>query len=323
MSHAAIVAREYGLPGVVGLPDRDADDSRRRDACGSTPAKGEVTAAVMMAPLELRLAQDEAQLRRQVGATRRASLRDGLPVPPGWALSVDFVEALVVRRRRRPRCDARRIPGATSRSRSRCAPPAWARTRRSRASPGMHFTELNRIGVRRHRRRDPRRSGIPGHSAGARAYRAKLGITGTPRIAVTLQKMVFPDCAGVMFTRHPVTGADEYRHRGLVGPGRGDRRGAGHSRPLPPSKGRHADRRSAPGTKDIVIQALPGGGDRGNDDRRSTAGQSGYCVERCATRRIWCALGARCERHFGPGRDIEWGIAGRRRCTCCSAAPSP
>ena len=37
----------------------------------------------------------------------------------------------------------------------------------------------------------------------------RLGLTGTPRMAVVLQELVDADCAGVLFTRNPLDGADE------------------------------------------------------------------------------------------------------------------
>ena len=46
-------------------------------------------------------------------------------------------------------------------------------------------------------------------SASALAYRAKLGLTAEPRMAVVIQRLVAADCAGVLFTRHPATGTDE------------------------------------------------------------------------------------------------------------------
>lgn len=46
-------------------------------------------------------------------------------------------------------------------------------------------------------------------SSAALAYRAKQGITAPPRMAVILQKLVAADIAGVMFTKNPLTDADE------------------------------------------------------------------------------------------------------------------
>ena len=47
------------------------------------------------------------------------------------------------------------------------------------------------------------------HSDSALAYRRRLGVRGSPRIAVVVQELVDADCAGVLFTRNPLDGADE------------------------------------------------------------------------------------------------------------------
>jgi pyruvate,water dikinase len=47
------------------------------------------------------------------------------------------------------------------------------------------------------------------YDPGALAYRAKLGLDANPRMAVVVQRLVDSDVAGVMFTRNPMTGADE------------------------------------------------------------------------------------------------------------------
>jgi len=47
------------------------------------------------------------------------------------------------------------------------------------------------------------------HDPGALAYRAALGLDSSPRMAVVVQRLVDSEVAGVMFTRNPMTGADE------------------------------------------------------------------------------------------------------------------
>lgn len=48
-----------------------------------------------------------------------------------------------------------------------------------------------------------------GHTESAMAYREKVGVTHDARIAVAIQQQIPSEKAGVMFTRHPVTGAEE------------------------------------------------------------------------------------------------------------------
>ena len=46
-------------------------------------------------------------------------------------------------------------------------------------------------------------------TAAAAAYRAHQRISGQPRIAAVVQRMVWPDVSGIAFTRDPVTGKDQ------------------------------------------------------------------------------------------------------------------
>jgi pyruvate,water dikinase len=48
-----------------------------------------------------------------------------------------------------------------------------------------------------------------GRDPGAQAYRARLGLERTSRMAVVVQELVDANVAGVLFTRNPVTGAAE------------------------------------------------------------------------------------------------------------------
>jgi len=255
----------------------------------------------MNAPVELRLATDEAQFGGK-SVQLGASLRGGLPVPPGWALSVDYVEAIV-------QDDKAALASLEAFLRDKPDPYAVRSSgvgedAKIASFAGQHFTELNRIGF----------SDVvvaihlvwnSGHSPGARAYREKLGISGPPRTAVTLQKMVFPDCAGVMFTRHPVTGADEIVVDASWGLGEAIVEGL-----VIPDHFRLAKdgtlREKTAGTKDVFMKALPGGGveETQIDDEERI---SGFCLDDAQLGEL-VRLGVLCEKHFGPGRDIEWAI---------------
>lgn len=255
----------------------------------------------MREPVLLHLAEDEGIFGGK-SVQLGASLCSGLPVPPGWALSVDFVEAIVNNN------DAVR---ATLETFLRDKPEPFAvrssgvgEDAKIASFAGQHFTELNRIGF------DDIVEAIhavweSGHSEGARAYRDKLGINEKPRTAVTLQKMVFPDCAGVMFTRHPVTGVDEIVIEASWGLGEAIVEGL-----VIPDHFRFgkdgALKEKRAGTKDIFIKALPGGGvvESEIDDPEKI---NGFCVDDSQLGAL-VQLGLLCEQHFGPGRDIEWGI---------------
>jgi pyruvate,water dikinase len=255
----------------------------------------------MTGPVELRLATDEASFGGK-SVQLGDSLRNGLPVPPGWALSVDFVEAIV---------NGDKAALATLEDFLEDKPDPFAvrssgvgEDAKIASFAGQHFTELNRIGF----------TSIvlaihlvwnSGHSPGARAYREKLGISGAPRTAVTLQKMVFPDCAGVMFTRHPVTAADEIVIEASWGLGEAIVEGLvipDHFRMA--KDGTPLERKA--GTKDIFMRALPEGGveETPIDDEERV---SGFCVDDGKLGEL-VRLGVLCEKRFGPGRDIEWAI---------------
>ena len=144
-----------------------------------------------------------------------------------------------------------------------------------------------------------------GHSDGARAYREKLGITEKPRTAVTLQNMVFPDCAGVMFTRHPVSGAEEILVEASWGLGEAIVEGLVVPDRFNFSKDGKLVSKTA-GTKDVFIKPVPGGGIE-ETPIQDPQKIHGFCVDDSQLAQL-VGLARLCERHFGPGRDIEWGI---------------
>lgn len=138
------------------------------------------------------------------GLARAARAR--LPVPPGLAISVDAVDHMIAGRTEAMSWAAaalERLGGPVAVRSS-----AVGEDSASASFAGQHATVLNVqtpaalleaiAGVRR-----------SAASAGALAYRNRMGITGPARIAVVVQRLVDSECAGVLFCRHPVTGADE------------------------------------------------------------------------------------------------------------------
>jgi pyruvate,water dikinase len=123
-------------------------------------------------------------------------------------------------------------------------------------------------------------------------------------VAVVVQRMVNPETAGVLFTRNPVSGADERVVEaswglgesvvaGLVTPDRWRfRRG-----------GEIVDH--APGDKDLEI--LPGEG--GTEERPvDPARARRACLEEFHLRALE-ELASRCESHFEGPSDLEWAFA--------------
>jgi pyruvate,water dikinase len=130
----------------------------------------------------------------------------GLPVPPGFALSVAHLSAV-----ERGDADAlRRVREIVQ----TLGPPLAARSSgigedgADASFAGQHVTVLNLLTA------DAVIAGLKqvyesAHTPAALAYRQRQGVTGPVRVAAVVQKLVDSDCAGVLFTRNPMTGADE------------------------------------------------------------------------------------------------------------------
>jgi len=134
-----------------------------------------------------------------------ASIRAGLPVPAGFALSVDQVHSIV-------QGDAAALEdafrGAMALDMLAVRSSAVGEDGAGASFAGQHATVLDVRG------RAALQDAIcrvwdSGQTAGALAYRARMGLAGEPRMAVVVQKLVASEMAGVMFTRNPMTGADE------------------------------------------------------------------------------------------------------------------
>jgi pyruvate, water dikinase len=134
-----------------------------------------------------------------------AAIRAGLPVPPGAALGAPFVDRVA-------HGDAAAIEGLLT---SLHVPDARLAVRSSAVGEdsagasfaGQHATRLN---VRKPQLREA--VGIVWESArteSALAYRARKGLPTEPRIGVVVQVLIEPVAAGVLFTRDPITGANE------------------------------------------------------------------------------------------------------------------
>jgi pyruvate,water dikinase len=134
------------------------------------------------------------------------ALRATLPVPDGFALDVELVEAVV-----RSEAAARELLESTFVA---LGGPAAVRSSavgedaKDASFAGQHTTILNVRSL-------DALTGAVGevyrsaHSASALSYRRRLGIEGAPRIGVVVQQLIEPVSAGVLFTRNPSSGAEE------------------------------------------------------------------------------------------------------------------
>jgi pyruvate,water dikinase len=146
------------------------------------------------------------------------------------------------------------------------------------------------------------------HSAAALAYRRRLGIAQEPRMAVVLQALVPAESAGILFTRNPLSQADERVIEGSFGLGEAVVAGL-----VTPDRFRLARGgallEQALGDKDIVIAWHPNGGTHELPLDAERASQ--LCLSAAQLLELE-ALATACERAFAGPHDIEWAFAAGR-----------
>ncbi len=250
-----------------------------------------------------------------------AAIRAGLPVPAGLALSVETVEALArgdraVRDHLEDLCDELGGPLAVRSS-------AVGEDSAEASFAGQHATVLNVGGsdvadaVARVWR--------SGSSPSALAYRRRVGDDEAPRMGVVVQRLAAADVAGVMFTRDPVTGADQRVIEASWGLGEAIVQGLVVPDLFRVSRdGEVLERRA--GRKDLAVRPS----EAGETEQRTVDGDlvEALCLDDAMLGAL-ADLATGCERAFGPGpHDVEWGFAGgdvlllQRRAITAMAAPA-
>ena len=134
-----------------------------------------------------------------------AAMRAGLPVPPGIALPAALVDHIAAGSQ--AAIDSVLNASGLPEGRMAVRSSAVGEDSPNASFAGQHVTRLNVF----HRTIVPAVRDVweSARSAAALAYREKRGITVAPSIGVVVQALVEPRAAGVLFTRNPVTGADE------------------------------------------------------------------------------------------------------------------
>ena len=137
-----------------------------------------------------------------------AARRQGLPVPDGWALSWVEVEALGG-----PDAAGSEVALALRAAVDGCGPVAVRSSAVGEDSAdasfaGAHLTVLGAVGGDAVTDAVRRVHASATHPA-ALAYRDGLVVPGPIRMGVVVQRMVDAEVAGVLFTRNPLTGAEE------------------------------------------------------------------------------------------------------------------
>ena len=229
-----------------------------------------------------------------------AAIRAGLPVPPGVALGAAFVDriaaddpGIVERLLASPDIPRARLAVRSSAVGEDAADASFA---------GQHATKLNvtRDGLLEAVR-------IVWQSArteSARAYRTRKGLPPDPRMGVVVQALIEPVAAGVLFTRNPITGADERLIEAAWGLGEAVVNGT-----VVPDRIRlDRDGRTlevTPGEKDIRVWYGEG------DGTVEVPVEPSLQREMCLMTPHFSALydlAERCRRVWGSDLDLEWAL---------------
>jgi pyruvate,water dikinase len=140
------------------------------------------------------------------------------------------------------------------------------------------------------------------NSDSAITYRQRVGLFTRPSVGVVVQTLLNPTAAGVMFTEHPVTGADERLIEASWGLGEAVVAGLVVPDHFRLDRSCQVLERKA-GRKRIAIRSLPNGG------TFEESVQPVQVTQLCLGDAELAALGdlaLRCEQVYGPRRDIEW-----------------
>ena len=143
------------------------------------------------------------------------------------------------------------------------------------------------------------------NSDSAITYRKRVGLFTRPSIGVVVQSLLNPETAGVMFTKNPVTGADERVIEASWGLGETVVAGTvipDHYRV--DRSGQVLER--TPGVKSVAIRSGPNGGTVEENVDAELVEQ--LCLEDEQLLEL-NRLAARCEDVYGPARDVEWAFA--------------
>jgi len=245
-------------------------------------------------------AEDEAEFGGKAVNLARA-LRAGLSVPPGYALSYEWVEAVT---RDDPTALAE-LESAFGKMKTPIAVRSSAVGEDSEGASfaGQHLSVLN-VATFSHLISAVAEVVQSALTPSAHSYREKLGIEGPPHMGVVLQELLNSDAAGVMFTRNPLNGAKERVIEAAWG--LGEVVVAGLVIPdyyrLSP-EGEILECRV--GEKDVELRLLAEGGTE--EVEVPTERANARILDDTDLLNLH-RLALRCESVYGKGLDIEWGL---------------
>jgi pyruvate,water dikinase len=230
------------------------------------------------------------------------AIRDGLPVPPGVALSGPVVEAVASE-------DEQAIAQVAEAIRDLRAPLAVRSSAvdedgKDASFAGQHLTLLN----------VPSADEVPSalrdiwwsaNSDSAITYRQHVGLFTRPSVGVVIQTLLDPDVAGVMFTENPVTGADERLIEASWGLGEAVVAGLVIPDTYRVARSGEVLERT-PGLKRTAIRSLPTGGTVEEAVPAELTEKLSLDDDQLEQMN---RLALRCEEVYGRARDIEWAFA--------------
>jgi phosphoenolpyruvate synthase/pyruvate phosphate dikinase len=228
--------------------------------------------------------------------------RAGLPLPPGVALSGDVVAAVSVGDKTAVEEVAALVRplGSPLAVRSSAVDEDGA----DASFAGQHMTLLNVPGMGAVEDAI-REIWWSANSDSAITYRQRVGLFRQPSVGVVVQALLDPECAGVMFTRNPINGADERVIEASWGLGEAVVAGLVIPDHFRIARSGEVLERTA-GLKRIAIRKLPEGGTF--EEQLPIDQAEGLCMNDAQLEELH-QLAASCEEVYGPDRDIEWAFA--------------
>ena len=230
--------------------------------------------------------------------------RGGLPLPPGVALSGSIVEAVASGEERAIRKVAKSVRSLPRPLAVRSS--AVDEDGAEASFAGQHLTLLN-VQSSEELSEALRQIWWSANSDSAITYRQRSGLFVRPSVGVVVQALLDPEVAGVMFTRNPITGADERLIEASWGLGEVVVAGRVIPDHFRVARSGEVLERTA-GVKKVAVRTLPDGGTAEEEVPPEL-------VERLCLDDDQLAdlnrLAGRCEEVYGPARDIEWAFADR------------
>jgi pyruvate,water dikinase len=228
--------------------------------------------------------------------------RAGLPIPPGVALSGAVVEAVAAH-------DAAAMEAVAELVRPLGGPLAVRSSAvdedgADASFAGQHLTLLN-VPSAASVDAALREVWWSANSDSAISYRQRVGLFTRPSVGVVVQALLDPMCAGVMFTRNPMNGADERVIEASWGLGEAVVAGLVIPDHFRIDRAGQVLERTA-GLKRIAIRTLSGGGTTEEVVAAARAEQRCLGDDQLAALN---RLATSCEEIYGPERDIEWAFA--------------